>query len=136
MPHQFTRAEFEAYLDEALAPDEMARIENTLRAQPDLMGQLSAIISRREAGVHTLGHIWRRHRMSCPTREQLGSYLLGALEEAQAKYVWLHVERVACRFCHANLEDLRRHQQETHEKSDLRRRKYFQSSAGYLRRKG
>ena len=35
--------------------------------------------------------------------------------------------------CHANLEDLRRRQAESNESMVVRRRKYFDSSAGYLR---
>ena len=43
--------ELEAYLDEALPVEEMARIEDTLRRNPELLDDLSAINARRDAGV-------------------------------------------------------------------------------------
>ncbi len=135
MAKEFTEPELEAYLDEALAPDEMAAIESALRSNPKLGKRLAAINGRRDAGVHTIGEIWRRHRVSCPTREQLGSYLLDTLDKEQMYYYRFHIEEVGCRFCNANLHDLRMQQEETAEATATRRTKYFQSSAGYLRRK-
>src|SRR5687767_16011825 len=78
---RLTQSDLQAYLDEALAPAEMAEIEVELRKKPELLKQLAAINARRDAGVHSVGEIWRRQRLSCPTREQLGSYLLGALDQ-------------------------------------------------------
>jgi len=124
--------ELEAYLDEALPSDEMARIEHALRRHPECVEQLAAINARRDAGIHTLGEIWRRHRLSCPTRGQLGSYLLGALPDELADHVAFHVNVVGCRWCRASLSDLRQKEAESPEVVQTRRRKYFQSSAGYL----
>lgn len=132
MTRQFTRSDLEAYLDEALPPDDMISVEAALREQPDLLQQLGAINGRRDAGLHTLGEIWRRHRVSCPTREQLGSYLLKALKSEAADYIEFHIEHVGCRFCVANLEDLRLQQEESKNEKSTRRRRYFDSSAGYL----
>lgn len=126
-------SELEAYLDEALPPAEMARIEHALRKKPDYVDELAAINARRNAGMHTLGEIWRRHRLSCPSRGQLGSYLLGILPDDEAAHVKFHVETVGCRLCSANLDDLRRQQAEAPQETQIRRRKYFESSAGYLR---
>lgn len=132
MAPQFTQSELEAYLDEALKPHEMAAIEKALRDNHQLVEVLATINGRRDAGMHSVGEIWRRNRISCPTREQLGSYLLGALPDEHSEYLAFHVEKVGCRFCAANLEDLRRQQSESTEIVVTRRRKYFQSSAGYL----
>ncbi|MEX0819842.1 MAG: hypothetical protein WD070_09610 [Pirellulaceae bacterium] len=135
MDREFTELELEAYLDEALSADEMAAVESELRANPNLGQRLAMLNGRRDAGMHTIGEIWRRHRVSCPSREQLGSYLLEALEQAQMDYYRFHIEELGCRLCHANLHDLRMQQDETSEMTATRRTKYFQSSAGYLRRK-
>ena len=77
MSLDFRTSDLESYLDEALPPEQMARIEKAAREDCGLAGQLASIQARRDAGVHSLGDIWRRHRLSCPTREQLGSLLLG-----------------------------------------------------------
>jgi hypothetical protein len=133
MSSAFRPSDLEAYLDEALPAEEMARMERTLRQDAALMRQLTAVHARRNAGVHTLGEIWRRHRASCLTREQLGSYLLKALPEEAADYVAFHIELVGCRFCRANLHDLEVQLAEDQKITQSRRRKFFQSSAGYLR---
>src|SRR5687767_2924700 len=102
--------ELEAYLDEALPAEEMARIEDALRRNPKLLDELAAINARRDAGVHSLGEIWRRHRLSCPTREQLGGLLLGTLPKQQSDYLRFHLDVVGCRLCRANLLDLQTQQ--------------------------
>ena len=127
-------ATLEAYLDEALPAEDMARVEESLRKDPALLEQLAAINARRDAGVHSLGEIWRRGRLSCPSREQLGASLLGTLPKATAQYVRFHIEKVGCRLCQANLKDLDNQQAEAAETVQTRRRRYFQSSAGYLAR--
>ncbi|MBN2578419.1 MAG: hypothetical protein JXB10_05460 [Pirellulales bacterium] len=134
MPAAFRLSDLEAYLDEALPAEEMARIEKALRKDAGLLKHLTAIHGRRNAGVHSLGEIWRRHRVSCPTRQQLGSYLLKALPDDLADYITFHVELVGCRYCRANLHDLDAQLAEDQKAVQTRRRKYFQSSAGYLRR--
>ena len=128
----FPLSDLEAYLDEALPPEEMARIEKAARDDQTLVRSLASIHARRGEGVHTLGEIWRQRRLSCPTREQLGSYLLGAMSDECARHVAFHVEVIGCRYCQANLADLREQQKGT-ELGVARRRKFFQSSAGYLK---
>jgi anti-sigma factor RsiW len=129
------QSDLEAYLDEALPSAEMARIELALRQDPALVKHLAVIHSRRNAGIHSLGEIWRRNRLSCPSREQLGSLLLGALSEELADYLTFHLETAGCRYCQANLADLERQQAESQNAVQARRRKYFQSSVGHLRRR-
>ena len=135
MTRQFTTAQLEAYLDESLPAALMTAVESALRDDTALTEQIAQLIGARDAGVHSLGGIWRRSRLSCPTREHLGSYLLEVLDTDMAEYVRFHVDTVGCRYCSASLEDLR----EQHAATDLddshaRRQKYFQSSAGYLSR--
>ena len=98
------------------------------------MRQLTSVHSRRNAGVHSLGEIWRRHRLSCPTREQLGGFSLQTLPDETTDYIAFHLEIVGCRYCQANLRDLQAQLAEDQQTVQARRRKYFQSSAGYLRR--
>jgi hypothetical protein len=136
MSAQFSNTELEAFLDEALPVERMAAIEDALRHSEKLQTQLAAINGRRDAGVHSLGEVWRRHRLSCPTREELGSYLLGVLTREAADYTRFHLEAVGCRYCTASVEDLKvRQQAAENEVAERRRQKYFQSSVGHLRRK-
>jgi anti-sigma factor RsiW len=122
MPKAIRQSDLEAYLDEALPPEQMANVELALRKDPTLVRQMAAIHSRRSSGVHSLGEIWRRGRLSCLSREQLGSFLLGALPEDAADYLSFHLEIVGCRYCQANLADLERQQAESQEAVQTRRR--------------
>ena len=132
MTKQYSVSENEAYLDEALEPDQMTAIEASLRDDSQLIGQFAEVISRRDAGIHSLGEIWRRNRISCPSREDLGSYLLNVLSAEHQLYVQFHLETISCRFCKANMDDLKERQTGSAEGHSGRRKRYFESSAGYL----
>ncbi|WP_422924091.1 hypothetical protein [Singulisphaera sp. PoT] len=97
-----------AYLADALPPEAMARVEKALRDSSELRSMLEDVRQNRaDAGLHTLGAIWRRQRLTCPSRVQLGSYLLDALDPDLSDYLTFHLEVVECPFCQANLADLK-----------------------------
>jgi hypothetical protein len=129
----FTREQLHAFLDDALSETESARIERALRDSEELRQQLIQVMQERDRGEHSIGAIWRRHRLSCPNREQLGSYLLGVLDEEHLAYIRFHLETVECPYCQANLSDLQEQQQNTGG-SQQRRKRIFQKSAGFLNR--
>lgn len=128
-------AQLSAYLDEALPVAQLAAIERQLRQDAELRQRLSAVIGRQDAGLHSVGEIWRRNRLSCPSREELGQFLLGVLEQGAADYVDFHLQEVGCRYCAANFDDLRSAQQSAAgaTPTSARRRRYFETSAGHLR---
>jgi hypothetical protein len=129
----FTSAQLLGYVDEILPVEMMTAIEAELRQSDSLRRQVAQLIRRRDAGEHSVGQIWQRLRLSCPSRAELGSYLLGALADEELDYVEFHLQTVGCRFCAANLEDLRETSQ-TPGHSQKRRQRFFQSSAGFLPR--
>jgi len=75
-----------------------------------------------------LTRAWEALRPTCPKRSTLGRYLLQTLEPPWREHVQFHVERLGCRFCQANLDDLRR---EPQEQKPLRDR-VFQSTVGFM----
>jgi hypothetical protein len=89
-------------------------------------------MQERDRGEHSIGAVWRRQRLSCPTREQLGSSLLQVLEPDLQDYVDFHLQTIGCPFCLANLADLKS-QSATAPEADVRRRRIFESSAGFLK---
>ena len=107
MSEEFSAADLEAYLDEGLPPDEMAAIEDAMRNDPELGQKLVQIHGRRDAGIHTLGEIWRRHRLTCPSREQLTLYMDKRLPAEESKYIEFHLNQIHCRLCVASYEDIR-----------------------------
>src|SRR5204862_1014220 len=129
---EVTPAQLHAFLDDALPEPEMARVEQALRDSDALRQALRQALQERDRGDHSLGAVWRRERLTCPTREQLGSYLLQVLDEPEQDYVEFHLHTVGCPYCLANLADLQALQKEPAPKAKERRRRFFQSSAGYL----
>lgn len=128
----FSDSDLEAYLDEALDAGLTGRIESAVRGNPALLRRLAELNQRRDQGWHSLGDIWRRHRVSCPSRDDLGSYLLDALEPELTDFIFFHLTEVGCRYCRASLNDLEQATREGQAPAAVRRQKYFQSSAGYL----
>ena len=122
-----------AYLLDALPPGEMSRVERELRGSAELRERLEEVRQNRgEAGLHTLGAIWRRARITCPSREHLGSYLLDALDPEYAEYIKFHLETLGCAYCQANLADLRNQAEKASSQMDTRRKRIFHSSRHLL----
>jgi hypothetical protein len=133
-----TDAQLSAYLEEALPADQLASIERRLREDEALRQRLAAVIGREDAGLHSVGVIWRRRRLSCPDRNQLSQHLLHVLDEDESAYIEFHIKEVGCRYCAANLEDLQQAQSQATQSGKepaARRQRYFQTSAGHLRKK-
>jgi hypothetical protein len=127
-----TREKLHAYLNDALTDPEMAQVEQALRDSEALRRSLQKVMQDRERGEHTLGAVWCRERLTCPSREQLGSFLLEVLDDDQQDYIEFHLKTIGCAFCLANLHDLEALQNEPAPKARERRRRFFQSSAGFL----
>lgn len=128
---EWTDDELIAWLDEMLPADRIATLESQMRDSESLRNRVAAVSRSRDDGVHTVGQIWRRNRTSCPSRAQIGGFLLGTLDDEAANYVEFHVRTIGCRYCAANLNDLEDVSKQT-EESTRRRRRFFQSSAGFL----
>jgi RNA polymerase sigma factor (sigma-70 family) len=84
-----------------------------------------------ETADSMLAEIWQEQRLSCPKRSTLGAYLLGTLEPAWSEYIRFHLDRLGCRFCRANLEDLT--QQTTTEPVQRFRDRILESTVGFLK---
>jgi len=124
-----------AFLDEGLPAQQMAALETRLRSDQTLLKRLAELRTMRDVGLHSIGGIWRTHRLSCPTRQQLGNFLMEVLDPAEAEYIRFHIDRIGCRFCQASLEDLRQRALEaSREPARRRSHKYFQTSVGRLRK--
>lgn len=132
---QFSDEELEAYLDEALDPDQARLIELAMRSDATLLARLSQINRRRDAGVHTLGEIWRTNQVGVPEVAQLGQYLLGVLPEPQRDYIEFRLQVLRCPFTIARIRDLQQQQAANDVALQTRRTKYYHSSAGLLKKK-
>lgn len=125
----FSNEELLAYIEECLPVARSAEIEQGLRGSTVLQHRLAALIAERDQGGRTLGDLWRRDRLSCPTRALWTSYLDGHLGETLHRYLEFHLETIGCRFCSANLDDLKSSDDAA---ASSRRQKIFQTSVGRL----
>jgi hypothetical protein len=115
-------------------PDaELTAVERAVRDQPTVQSLLKQVREEIDRGEHSVGAVWRRERLSCPTREQLGGYLLQALDAELFEYVEFHLATVGCAYCHANLDDLKRLHSDGSGGRNARRKRIVDSSAGVLR---
>jgi len=126
-------AQLEAFLDENLPAEEMAALEAAIRENVALRERLCAIIQRRDAGIHSLSAIWRRNRLSCPSREELSAFVQGTAPEPIRGYIQFHLNVVGCRYCQANAEDLGQELRQPKESAE-RRRRLHQRAVDYLKR--
>jgi hypothetical protein len=133
MSSSFTDRDLEAYLDERLDTATMTQVELSLRADPALLERLSRVNARRNRGGHSIGDIWQRSRLTCPSREELASCLLGVLSAEVADYIRFHVEQIGCRWCQANWEDLQQQAREAPQATQIRRRRFYESSVSQLK---
>lgn len=103
-----TRQMLRDYLHDALPEAELAAVEKALRGSAELQKLLTEVREDEDRGEHTVGAVWRRERVSCPTRAQLGGFLLGAGDPDLLDYVQFHLDVVGCPYCQANLDDLKK----------------------------
>lgn len=128
----WTDRELTAWLDEMLPAARMTELEDELRENVELQERVAFLIRQRDQGGHSVGEIWHRQHLSCPTRSELGGYLLGTTDAEQRDYMDFHMLVVGCRVCVANLEDLKAAASDSNPEPS-RRQRYFESSAGLLR---
>ncbi|HWP41336.1 MAG TPA: sigma-70 family RNA polymerase sigma factor [Tepidisphaeraceae bacterium] len=78
-----------------------------------------------------LTEVWEENRFTCPKRSTIGRFLLGTLEDPWNDYVNFHVNRLNCRFCRANIDDL---QSKTADRELIQhRQRIFESTIGFFR---
>jgi len=129
---EFNDAELEAYLDESLEAVRAAEVEMVVRDDPKLLKRLAQINRRRDAGMHTVGEIWRRHQIGVPTTEQMQDFCDRKLPAEQMDYIDFRMKQLKCPFTIALFEDT-----ESKAAPDVpaRRDKFYEKSAGFLRKK-
>lgn len=103
-----TREVLRDYLHDALPDAELVAVERALRESAPLRELLREVLEQEDRGEHTAGAIWRRERVSCPARDQLGGYLLEAGDPELLEYIRFHLEEIGCPYCQANLDDLKK----------------------------
>lgn len=84
-----------------------------LAAERDPEGLLSRLLSEAldsgESDVHfDVGELWKKARVSCPSRHWLARLVAGTLAPGPAGFVRFHLDEMNCEWCQANRDDLER----------------------------
>ncbi len=127
-----TKETVRAFLHDSLPDTEAAEVEKAVRDDPATRALFAQVQGEEERGEHSVGAIWQRSHVSCPTRDQLGGYLLQAQDDDLLDYITFHLKTVGCAYCAANLEDLKQKHAEANGGAKGRRKRIVQSSAGVL----
>ncbi|MCS6975650.1 MAG: hypothetical protein NZM31_01400 [Gemmatales bacterium] len=120
------------HVEEALPPHKASVIEKAIRESEELMAILNALILARSGEEHSVGAIWERHRLSCPTRDQLSNYLVRAMSDEALTYIAFHLEDVDCPYCQAELEELKNAKQQGKKARGERARKTYHEGVALL----
>jgi RNA polymerase sigma factor (sigma-70 family) len=75
--------------------------------------------------------VWEEQRPTCPKRSTIGRLMLGSLDGKWKDYVEFHVNKLGCRFCRANLDDLQR---QTDEAPKVLHDRIYESTIGFFRK--
>ena len=71
-------------------------------------------------------------RFSCPKRSTIGAFFLGTLDKQWHEYTDFHINTIGCRFCLANLEDIKTESEK--KQNDQLQTKIMQSTVGFLQK--
>jgi len=125
-----------AYADELLPVDAAVQLEAQLREDAVLRDRMQRVLDQRDSGAVSVGEIWRHERLSCPSRSELGLYLMQALERQRADYIAFHLNTVGCAYCEATFAELQAAVAELDDnpQDSRRREQLFASSAGLLKK--
>ncbi len=130
----FDDSELEAYLDESLDPARAAELESAVRSDLQLLKRLSKINGRRDAGIHTLGEIWRRNQVGVPSADEMTDFLTGKLSTEESDYIEFRIKELKCVFTLALLHDIEA-QLKSKAPSQARIEKIVEKSADLLQRR-
>lgn len=120
------------FLNDTLPDAEMAAVEKALRTDAAAWKLFEEVQKESDRGEHTVGAIWRREKLSCPTRDQLGGYLIQAIDPDHGDYIAFHLNVIGCSVCSANVDDLRQKQADA-ATTTTRRKRIVQSGTGALK---
>jgi hypothetical protein len=85
--------------------------------------------------MHTLGEIWRRHQIGVPSPDEMRDHLQGKLSGEESDYIDFRIVQLKCPFTIALKSDIQSKAAEGDRPSQNRRDKFYQKSAGLLRKK-
>src|SRR5262249_54570978 len=90
----------------------------------------SAVQESSEPADSLLTHVWQQNGFTCRNRRTIGGSLLGTLEGTWKEYVDFHVNKLGCKFCRANVDDI---QKATEAEQKKVQQRIFDSTIGFFK---
>lgn len=131
---EITRQMLRDYLHDALPDAELVAVEKAVRKDATIRERLNQVRQEVDRGEHSIGAVWRRERLTCPTLSQFRLHLLQSLDDPElTAYIQFHLTLIGCPICQAIYDDLERLHTEPEVTTRARRKRIVDSSAGLLR---
>ncbi|MCZ2342235.1 MAG: hypothetical protein LC104_10630 [Bacteroidales bacterium] len=130
---EITRQILRDFLNDALPDAELTAVEKAIRERPELQTLLTSVRQEVDRGDHSISSVWRGEKVSCPSLDQLGGYLLGAGDPEFHDYIAFHLNTIGCPECMANLEYLESKSALPETTTRTRQKRILDSSVGILR---
>lgn len=100
-----------------------------IKALREKLGEAGDELSA-EPADSMLTEVWEQWRFTCPKRSTIGRFMLGTLETPWMDFIEFHVNKLGCRFCRANVDDLK---SATEAEQQVVQQKIFESTVGFFR---
>jgi RNA polymerase sigma factor (sigma-70 family) len=108
------------------------RALNEVRAHVARLTGSTTAFSETPQSDSLVTEVWEEQRLTCPKRSTIGRHLLGTLDGPWQEHVEFHVNKLGCRFCRANLDDLQKKGKE--EESAVFRDRILHSTIGFFKK--
>lgn len=98
----YSREYIHAYIDGALSPEETEAFALKAQRDSELRGQIRTVQSEFDYHNHTVGSLWRRNQLTCPSDQDIVDYQRGELAIINpeiADYVQFHLKSIRCIYC-------------------------------------
>lgn len=106
----YSREYIHAYIDGALSPEEADAFTSMAYGDSELRGKIRTVQTEFDYHNHTVGSLWRRNQLTCPSDQDIVDYQRGALAIINpeiADYVQFHLTSIRCIYCISTAAELK-----------------------------
>ena len=98
----YSREYIHAYIDGALSPEEADAFTSMAYGDSELRGKIRTVQTEFDYHNHTVGSLWRRNQLTCPSDQEIVDYQRGELAIIYPKiadHLQFHLNSIRCIYC-------------------------------------
>ena len=98
----YSREYIHAYIDGALSPEEADAFTSMAYGDSELRGKIRTVQAEFDYHNHTVGSLWRRNQLTCPSDQEIVDYQRGELAIIYPKiadHLQFHLTSIRCIYC-------------------------------------